>query len=136
VVLLSGGLDATTAVARSRGLDCHALTVRHGQLHQVELEALRRVATALGARDHRVVDVDLGPLASSALPTRRSFSRRHSSSRSAGRSASTMRSRILATTPRDRLRVGAVTPVCCAEKASAMPACPIRRATLAAGDST
>ena len=69
VVLLSGGLDSTTAlaVARSRGLSCYALTVRYGQLHQVELEAARRVATALGAHEHRVVDVDLGPLARSAL---------------------------------------------------------------------
>jgi len=69
VVLLSGGLDSTTAlaVARSQGLTCHALTVRYGQLHQVELEAARRVASALEAREHRVVEVDLGPLASSAL---------------------------------------------------------------------
>jgi 7-cyano-7-deazaguanine synthase len=69
VVLLSGGLDSSTAlaVARSRGLDCYALTVRYGQLHEVELDAARRVATALGARDHRIVSVDLGPIASSAL---------------------------------------------------------------------
>jgi 7-cyano-7-deazaguanine synthase len=69
VVLLSGGLDSTTAlaVARSRGLDCFALTVRYGQLHQVELDASRRVAAALGAREHRVVEVDLSPIASSAL---------------------------------------------------------------------
>lgn len=68
-MLLSGGLDSTTAlaVARSRGLACYALTVRYGQLHQVELEAAARVAAALGAREHRVVTVDLGPIASSAL---------------------------------------------------------------------
>jgi 7-cyano-7-deazaguanine synthase len=68
-VLLSGGLDSTTAlaVARSRGLACHALTVRYGQLHQVELEAAARVAAALGAREHRVVAIDLGPIAASAL---------------------------------------------------------------------
>ena len=68
VVLLSGGLDSSTAlaVARSQGFDCHALTVRYGQLHQVELEAAARVAAAFGAR-HRVVDVELGPLAASAL---------------------------------------------------------------------
>jgi 7-cyano-7-deazaguanine synthase len=67
--LLSGGLDSTTAlaVARSQGLACYALTVRYGQLHEVELEAARRVAAALGAREHRVVAVDLGPIASSAL---------------------------------------------------------------------
>ena len=71
VVLLSGGLDSTTAlaVARSQGFACHALTVRYGQLHEVELAAAARVATALGAVDHRVVAVELGPLASSALTT-------------------------------------------------------------------
>ena len=71
VVLLSGGLDSTTAlaVARSRGFDCHALTVRYGQLHEVELAAAARVAAALGARDHRIVEVGLGALAISALTT-------------------------------------------------------------------
>lgn len=71
VVLLSGGLDSTTAlaVARAQGLTCHALTVRYGQLHQVELAAAARVAVALGAVEHRIVEVDLGPIASSALTT-------------------------------------------------------------------
>jgi 7-cyano-7-deazaguanine synthase len=69
VVLLSGGLDSTTAlaIARSRGFDCHALTVRYGQLHAVEIEAARRVATALGAKQHRILELDLAPLAPSAL---------------------------------------------------------------------
>ena len=71
VVLLSGGLDSTTAlaVARSEGLTCHALTVRYGQLHQVELDAAARVAAALGADEHRVVELDLRPIAPSALTT-------------------------------------------------------------------
>jgi 7-cyano-7-deazaguanine synthase len=69
VVLLSGGLDSTTAlaVARDAGFECHALTVRYGQLHAVELDAARRVASVLGAAAHRIVDVDLSPLAQSAL---------------------------------------------------------------------
>jgi 7-cyano-7-deazaguanine synthase len=69
VVLLSGGLDSTTtlAVARSQGYACHALTVRYGQLHAIELAAAARVAAALGAVEHRVVDVDLAGLARSAL---------------------------------------------------------------------
>jgi 7-cyano-7-deazaguanine synthase len=68
VVLLSGGLDSTTAlaVARSRGFECHALTVRYGQLHQVELDAAARVAAQFGAV-HQIVAVDLAPLARSAL---------------------------------------------------------------------
>lgn len=69
VVLLSGGLDSTTAlaIARDAGFECHALTVRYGQLHAVELDAARRVASALGAAAHRIVEVDLSPLAQSAL---------------------------------------------------------------------
>ncbi|HUJ60452.1 MAG TPA: 7-cyano-7-deazaguanine synthase QueC [Kofleriaceae bacterium] len=69
VVLLSGGVDSTTAlaVAKSRGFGCYALTVRYGQLHAVELDAARRVAAHAGVADHRVIDVDLSPLAASAL---------------------------------------------------------------------
>ncbi len=68
VVLLSGGLDSTTAlaIARDRGFDCHALTVRYGQVHAVELEAAARAAARFGA-EHRVVELDLRPLAASAL---------------------------------------------------------------------
>jgi 7-cyano-7-deazaguanine synthase len=70
--LLSGGLDSTTAlaVAGSRGFDCYALTVRYGQLHAVEIEAARRVAALASVRDHQIVDVDLTPLATSALTRR------------------------------------------------------------------
>ena len=69
VVLLSGGLDSSTAlaIARSQGFACHALTVRYGQLHAVELDAARRVASALGAAEHRILELDLAPLARSAL---------------------------------------------------------------------
>jgi 7-cyano-7-deazaguanine synthase len=69
VVLLSGGLDSTTAlaVAKTRGFSCHALTVRYGQLHDVEIEAARRVAARAGVAEHRVLALDLAPLAPSAL---------------------------------------------------------------------
>lgn len=72
VVLLSGGLDSTTAlaVARAAGHECNALTVKYGQLHEVELEAARRVAERAGVREHRVVEVDLSQLAASALTRR------------------------------------------------------------------
>lgn len=68
VVLLSGGLDSTTALAvAAQKFDCYALTVRYGQLHAVELEAAKRVAQRTGVKDHRVIDIDLAQLASSAL---------------------------------------------------------------------
>jgi 7-cyano-7-deazaguanine synthase len=69
VVLLSGGLDSTTAlaIAREQGFTCHALTVAYGQLHRCEVDAAARVAAALGAAEHRVLEIDLAPLARSAL---------------------------------------------------------------------
>ncbi|MHB8455851.1 MAG: 7-cyano-7-deazaguanine synthase QueC [Acidiferrobacterales bacterium] len=72
VVLLSGGLDSATllAIARDRGLKCHALSFDYGQRHRIELEAARRVARELGAAEHRVVDLDIGWMGSSALTDR------------------------------------------------------------------
>jgi 7-cyano-7-deazaguanine synthase len=69
VVLLSGGLDSATtlAIARSQGFDCCALSVHYGQRHSAELDAAKRVAAALGARDHRVMRVDLAGIGGSAL---------------------------------------------------------------------
>ena len=69
VVLLSGGLDSATtlAIARSQGFECYALSVDYGQRHSAELDAARRVAAALGARDHRVMRVDLAGIGGSAL---------------------------------------------------------------------
>ncbi|MCF8031511.1 MAG: 7-cyano-7-deazaguanine synthase QueC [Desulfarculaceae bacterium] len=69
VVLLSGGLDSSTclAMAREQGFVCHALTVTYGQRHQVELDAARRVAAALGATEHKEIAVDLGLFGGSAL---------------------------------------------------------------------
>ena len=69
VILLSGGLDSATtlAIARGEGYACHALSVDYGQRHSAELEAAARVAMALGACEHRVVDVDLGQFGGSAL---------------------------------------------------------------------
>lgn len=69
VVLLSGGLDSATAlaVARRDGFRCHALSIAYGQRHTVELDAARRVAQALGAVEHRVIDIDLRAVGGSAL---------------------------------------------------------------------
>jgi 7-cyano-7-deazaguanine synthase len=69
VVLLSGGLDSATAlaVACRDGYRCHALTLAYGQRHAAELEAARRVAAALGAAEHRTVELDLRAFGGSAL---------------------------------------------------------------------
>jgi 7-cyano-7-deazaguanine synthase len=72
VVLLSGGLDSATvlAMAREQGLECYALSVSYGQRHEVELEAAAAVARSLGAREHRVMHVDLAGIGGSALTDR------------------------------------------------------------------
>jgi 7-cyano-7-deazaguanine synthase len=69
VVLLSGGMDSATtaAVAQRRGFDVHALSIRYGQRHAVELEAARRVAARLGIKRHVVIDIDLRAFGGSAL---------------------------------------------------------------------
>jgi len=69
VCLLSGGLDSSTclAVARRADFDCYALSFDYGQRHRVELEAAARIAKACGAREHRVVTIDLRAFGGSAL---------------------------------------------------------------------
>jgi 7-cyano-7-deazaguanine synthase len=69
VVLLSGGLDSATvlALACRDGFECHALSVNYGQRHQAELVAAKRVADALGAREHRVIALNLQTFGGSAL---------------------------------------------------------------------
>jgi 7-cyano-7-deazaguanine synthase len=69
VVLLSGGLDSTTAlaVAQSRGFEVYALSVDYGQRHKVELQRAAAVAEAMGAVEHRTVSLDLRQIGGSAL---------------------------------------------------------------------
>lgn len=69
VVLLSGGLDSTTAAAYAarEGWALYGLTVRYGQRHAAELDAARRVAASLGLVRHIEVDLDLAGFGGSSL---------------------------------------------------------------------
>lgn len=69
VVLLSGGMDSSTAFAEARaaGFAVHALTILYGQRHAVERDAARRVAGALGAVRHVELAIDLRAFGGSAL---------------------------------------------------------------------
>jgi 7-cyano-7-deazaguanine synthase len=69
VVLLSGGIDSTTtlAIAMAEGYEAYALSFDYGQRHQIEVEAARRVASSLGAKEHRVAKIDLRAFGGSAL---------------------------------------------------------------------
>ncbi|MBW4719411.1 7-cyano-7-deazaguanine synthase QueC [Saccharothrix obliqua] len=69
VVLLSGGLDSATvlAIARAEGYEPHALSFRYGQRHDVELQAAKRVAEAIGVDGHVIAEIDLRVFGGSAL---------------------------------------------------------------------
>jgi 7-cyano-7-deazaguanine synthase len=69
VVLLSGGIDSTTAmaIAKAAGYEVYGLSFDYGQRHRVELEAAQRIAQALGAKEHLVIDLDLRKIGGSAL---------------------------------------------------------------------
>jgi 7-cyano-7-deazaguanine synthase len=69
VVLSSGGIDSTTAmaIARAEGYEIYSLSFRYGQRHVFELKAADKVAAALGASEHLVIDIDLKKIGGSAL---------------------------------------------------------------------
>ena len=69
VVLLSGGLDSATtlAIARSRGYETYALSFDYGQRHRQELDAARKIANSLAAKEHRIIKIDNQIFAGSAL---------------------------------------------------------------------
>lgn len=69
VVLLSGGVDSTTAAALTarEGFALHALTFAYGQRHAAELGAARRVAAARGVVRHEILTIDLRAFGGSAL---------------------------------------------------------------------
>lgn len=69
IVLLSGGIDSTTAmaIAKSDGNEIYALSFRYGQRHIHELDASQKIARVLGARVHKIMDIDLRQFGGSAL---------------------------------------------------------------------
>lgn len=69
VVLLSGGLDSSTAlaIARGEGYEIYALSFRYGQRHALEIESARRIAESMAVSRHLVVEFDLRAIGGSAL---------------------------------------------------------------------
>lgn len=69
IVLSSGGIDSTTAmaIAKSEGKHIYSLSFRYGQRHAVELEAAKKIAHAMGAKAHKIIDMDLRQFGHSAL---------------------------------------------------------------------
>lgn len=71
IVLLSGGLDSTTAlaIAEDLGYETCALTFRYGQRHLIEVQCARQIAAKARVAQHVIVDIDLRRFGGSALTT-------------------------------------------------------------------
>jgi len=70
IVLSSGGLDSTTCLAIARAekfSPIYSMTFDYGQRHRQELIAAENVARAFGAKEHRVIRIDLRQFGKSAL---------------------------------------------------------------------
>ncbi len=69
VVLLSGGVDSSTAaaVAQKEGFHLHALSFRYGQRHEKEIDAAKRVVAFFGIKEHLIIDFNLRAIGGSAL---------------------------------------------------------------------
>lgn len=69
VVLLSGGIDSTTAmaIAKHEGFEIYSLSFSYGQRHAFELTAAQKVADAVGVAEHLVINVDIEKIGGSSL---------------------------------------------------------------------
>lgn len=69
VILLSGGLDSTTAlaIAKERGFECYTMSFNYGQRTVAELAAAKKVSTQFGAKKHIEVNLDMTEIGGSAL---------------------------------------------------------------------
>lgn len=69
IVLLSGGVDSTTAmaIAKAKGFELYALSFDYGQRHGVELESARRNAKKYDVKKHLVINFDMREIGGSAL---------------------------------------------------------------------
>ena len=80
IVLLSGGLDSTTAlaIAKSQGYGIFAISFDYGQRHKIELDQAKKIAHHMAVEEHHIMNIDLRQFGASALtdsidvPTHRS----------------------------------------------------------------
>lgn len=79
VVLCSGGIDSTTAlaIAHSEQFELYCISFFYGQRHAVELQAAERVAAAFKVREHLRLDIALDRIGASALTTDTPVPRHH-----------------------------------------------------------
>lgn len=72
VVLLSGGLDSSTAlaIADEKGYEVVALTFDYGQKHVREVDSARKVAKYYHVKEHLVLPLQLGGILKSSITQR------------------------------------------------------------------
>ena len=71
VCLISGGLDSCIAsfIAKENGYEIYALSFHYEQRHKKELLCAKRIAKAVGAKNHITLDIDFNTIAGSSLLT-------------------------------------------------------------------
>jgi|TARA_B100000131_G_scaffold61304_1_gene57173 7-cyano-7-deazaguanine synthase len=59
LVVLSGGQDSTTCLfwAMKKGYECSAITFNYNQLHSLEVESSKKVATMANLKNHIILDL-------------------------------------------------------------------------------
>ncbi|MBI3584607.1 MAG: 7-cyano-7-deazaguanine synthase QueC [Nitrospinae bacterium] len=69
IVLSSGGIDSTTAmaIAKTEGYEIYSLSFNYGQRHSFELKKASEVAKFFNAKEHLIIDIDLRKIGGSAL---------------------------------------------------------------------
>ena len=69
IVLLSGGMDSSTAlsIAIKEGFKCYALTLDYGQRHQNEINSAKNIVKDFEIIEHKLLSIDLTVFGGSAL---------------------------------------------------------------------
>lgn len=69
VVLLSGGMDSTTAlyIAKSQGYEIYAISFNYGQRHFKELECAKIISEKADVKEHIIVNTNMDAWGGSAL---------------------------------------------------------------------
>ena len=69
VVLSSGGIDSTTAmaIAKQDGFEIFSLSFFYGQRHSFEIEAARKVSEVMHVKKHLILNIDLKKIGGSVL---------------------------------------------------------------------
>jgi len=69
ICLLSGGLDSsvTAYIAKNKGYEIYALTIKYGQRHKKEVDSAKKIAKTLNVKKHVIIDLNLRKFGGSSL---------------------------------------------------------------------